>query len=134
MQNQPIFLKFYGTEHFLCQIFAILDDFSLNVLWNIEKSSNMPKIWQKIKKIVVQLPLLNPFFGSFRVVYPKFRFRVPNLPLDLYCTHFSIFGVLCRLEMTLKIFEYLFFSNHSDFPKCHKCKRSVLEQSANSRR
>ena len=34
--------------------------------WNFEKLSNMPKIWQKMKKSVVWLAL-NPFFGWFLV-------------------------------------------------------------------
>ena len=38
----------------------------LKVLGNFEKSTNMAKIWQKMKKSIVQLAS-NPFFSTFRV-------------------------------------------------------------------
>ena len=50
--------------------FGVFDDFSkwraLKVLRNFEKSSNVPQIWQKMKKSLVQLAF-NPFFGWFQV-------------------------------------------------------------------
>ena len=46
-------------------MFDIFDDFSkwsaLKALQNFEKSSNMAKIWQQMKKSLVQ-PALNKFF------------------------------------------------------------------------
>ena len=48
-----------------CQIFAIFDYFSKwnlpKALWNFEKSSNMPEIWQKMKKSLVWLSLKSFF-------------------------------------------------------------------------
>ena len=57
------------------QNFAIFEYFSrwnmLMSLWNFEKSSNMAKNWgQKMKKSLVQ-HAFNPFFGWFRVPYPR---------------------------------------------------------------
>ena len=47
------------------------------ILHNFEKSSNIPKIWQIMKKILVQACPINTFFGSFRV--PKNPISAPLL-------------------------------------------------------
>ena len=53
-------------EQGFSSFFAIFHDFSKwrapKALCNFEKSSNMTKIWQKMKKRLVQLAF-NPFFG-----------------------------------------------------------------------
>ena len=55
-----------------CQIFAIFDDCSK---WSSpQKTSNMSKIWPKMKKSLVWLAL-NTFFGWYSG-YPKIGFRV----------------------------------------------------------
>ena len=53
-----------GVSPHFCQIFGIFDEFSklfsgCGVL-HFEKLSNMPKIWQKMKKVLIRLAL-NPF-------------------------------------------------------------------------
>ena len=64
---------------FITQIFALFDDFSKwnvpKTLWKFEKWSNMAKLWQKMKKSLVQLAI-NPFFIWFWVT--------ENLILGIY--------------------------------------------------
>ena len=64
---------------FFCQILGIFEDFS-----KFEKSTNMPKIWQKIKK-----SLIPTFFKPIFRVIPRSDFWVPN-PLLLIAIHFLI--------------------------------------------
>ena len=78
-QVEQDFSSFFAT--FLKYLFDDVSNQSMQmVLQNFEKSSNMPKIWQKMKKSLVQLALnpflhgtsitLNPGFG-----YPKHNFK-----------------------------------------------------------
>ena len=58
--DSPMFHSIYSALHF-------------------QKSSNMAKIWQKMKKSLVQLP---PFLhGTSKTQNPGFDFRVPDLSL-----------------------------------------------------
>ena len=52
----------------------------LKALQNFEKSSNMPKIWQKIKKSFAQLGL-SPFFGWLQI--PDHHYYIHSKPIFL---------------------------------------------------
>ena len=67
------------------QILFIFDDF----FQSFEKSLNMAKIWQNMKKILVRLAF-NPFFCRFQV-HSEIKFQVPNTyPFRQQYTYFVI--------------------------------------------
>ena len=59
MYHGEMGLRQVEQRHFFifCQLFVIFDDFSKwSTLKNFEKSTNMAKIWQKMKKALFNLP------------------------------------------------------------------------------
>ena len=78
-----------------------------------EKSSNMSKFLQKIKKRLVKKLGLNPFFRCFLVYHPKIWFQVPNPPLISYL---SINFYRCMKNISWRI-SSLFISYHTDTRK-----------------
>ena len=75
-----------GFSSFFVKFFLCIEDFSkwniTNVLLNFEKSSKMAKIWQKMKKIHVQLSF-NPLLKSTSKI-PKSYFCKPSPPLIIW--------------------------------------------------
>ena len=61
-------------------------------LWNFEKSSSMPKIWQKIKKNFVQMVQLDNTF--------KNSFRIPENPIS---------GIQYITNISDKVLVYLYY-------------------------